>query len=87
MIEDLLLEEGEIYNPFLQNRDRSVISEVYHEQGYAFVRVIPETKIHDDTKTVDVNYRVVKGEKAYFGRLPRSLLESSVLRRVLIRRL
>ncbi len=69
MIEDLLLEEGEIYNPFLQNRDRSVISEVYHEQGYAFVRVIPETKIHDDTKTVDVNYRVVKGEKAYFGRL------------------
>ncbi len=69
MIEDLLLEEGEIYNPFLQNRDRSVISEVYHEQGYAFVRVIPETKINDYTKTVDVNYRVVKGEKAYFGRL------------------
>ena len=69
MIEDLLLEEGEIYNPFLQNRDRSALSEIYHEQGYAFVRVIPETKIHEDSKTVDLTYRVVKGEKAYIGRL------------------
>ena len=69
LIEDLLLEEGEIYNPFLQNRDRSALSEIYHEQGYAFVRVIPETRIHEDSKTVDVTYRVVKGEKAYIGRL------------------
>ena len=67
--EDLLLEEGEIYNPFLQNRDRSGISEIYHEQGYAFVRVIPETVINEETKIVDVNFRVVKGEKAYIGRL------------------
>ena len=67
--EDLLLEEGEIYNPFLQNRDRSGISEIYHEQGYAFVRVIPETVINVETKIVDVNFRVVKGEKAYIGRL------------------
>ena len=67
--EDLLLEEGEIYNPFLQNRDRSGISEIYHEQGYAFVRVIPETVINEETKIVDINFRVVKGEKAYIGRL------------------
>ena len=44
LMEGLLLEEGEIYNPFLQNRDRSGISEIYHERGYAFVRVVPETK-------------------------------------------
>ena len=68
LIEDSLLEEGEIYNPFLQNRDRSALTEIYHEQGYAFVRVIPETTIHEDSKTVDVNYRVLKGEKAYIGR-------------------
>ncbi|HBL56038.1 MAG TPA: outer membrane protein assembly factor BamA, partial [Deltaproteobacteria bacterium] len=69
LIEDLLLEEGEIYNPYFQNRDRSGISEKYHERGYAFVRVIPETKIDEDTKTVDVTFRIVKGEKAYIGRL------------------
>jgi len=69
LMEGLLLEEGEIYNPFLQNRDRSGISEIYHERGYAFVRVVPETKVHEETKTVDVNYRIMKGEKAYIGRL------------------
>ena len=69
LMEGLLLEEGEIYNPFLQNRDRSGISEIYHERGYAFVRVVPETKVHKETKTVDVNYRILKGEKAYIGRL------------------
>lgn len=69
LLDGLLLKEGEIYNPFLQNRDRSEISEVFHEQGYAFVRIIPETKINEETKIVDVNYRIVKGEKAYIGRL------------------
>ena len=69
LMEGLLLEEGEIYNPFLQNRDRSGISEIYHERGYAFVRVVPETKVYKETKTVDVTYRIVKGEKAYIGRL------------------
>ncbi|MDP6320416.1 MAG: POTRA domain-containing protein, partial [SAR324 cluster bacterium] len=66
--EGMLLEEGEIYNPFLQNRDRSGISEIYHEQGYAFVRVIPETVIDEVKKIVDVTFRIVKGEKAYIGR-------------------
>ena len=69
LMEGLLLEEGEIYNPFLQNRDRSGISEIYHERGYAFVRVVPETKVQKETKTVDVTYRILKGEKAYIGRL------------------
>jgi len=69
LMEGLLLEEGEIYNPFLQNRDRSGISEIYHERGYAFVRVVPETKVHKETKTVDVTYRILKCEKAYIGRL------------------
>ena len=69
LMEGILLEEGEIYNPFLQNRDRSGISEIYHERGYAFVRVVPETKINEETKTVDVIYHITKGEKAYIGRL------------------
>ncbi len=69
LMEGLLLEEDEIYNPFLQNIDRSGISEIYHERGYAFVRVVPETKVQKETKTVDVTYRILKGEKAYIGRL------------------
>lgn len=65
----LLMKEGEIYNPFLQNRDRSKIREIFHERGYAFVRVIPETVIDEEAKIVNVTFRAIKGEKAYIGRL------------------
>ncbi len=69
LLKKLLLKKDEIYNPFLQNRDRSEISEIYHEQGYAFVRIVPEIKVDEERKIVDVNYRIEKGEKAYIGRL------------------
>lgn len=69
LIDELRLKEGDVYNPFLQNQDRSVISELYQEQGYAFVRVIPQVQVHDDNHTVDVNYQIIKGEKAYIGRI------------------
>ena len=69
LIEELLLQKGEIYNPFLQNRDRSNIAEIFYEQGYAFARVIPEVKINEERKIVNVNYRIERGEKAYIGRL------------------
>lgn len=71
--EDLLkllqLKKGEVYNPFLQNQDRAAITEAYQEQGYAFVSVIPQTKIDEATRIVDVNYQIVKNEKAYIGRI------------------
>ena len=69
LLEVLKLKNGEVYNPFLQNQDRSQLNELYQEQGYAFVRVVPRTKIDDETRTVDVNYQVIKREKAYIGRV------------------
>ncbi len=69
LLEKVLLKPGEVYNPFLQNQDRSVLTEFHSERGYAFARVIPRTTIHEDNRTVDVNYEVVRGEKAYIGRI------------------
>ena len=69
LLEQIQLESGAVYNPFLQNQDRSVLTEAYTERGYAFARVIPRTTIHEDNRTVDVNYQIIKGEKAYIGRL------------------
>jgi len=69
LIKKLELKSGEIYNPFVQNRDRFVLSEVYQEQGYAFVRVVPDVQVNDETKIVDVTYRISKGDKAYIGRI------------------
>ncbi len=65
----LELNKSEVYNPFLQNRDRAALNDFFQERGYAFVRVIPKTTIHEDTRKVDVTYQIIKGEKAYLGRI------------------
>ncbi|MBF0278189.1 MAG: outer membrane protein assembly factor BamA [SAR324 cluster bacterium] len=69
LLELLKLKEGNVYNPFLQNQDRAALNEVYQEQGYAFVRVIPRTKINENNRTVSVTYEIIKNEKAYIGRI------------------
>ncbi len=69
LLEQLKLKEGEVYNPFLQNEDRTLLNQIYQEQGYAFVRIIPRTTIHEETRTVDVTYDILRNEKAYIGRI------------------
>ncbi len=65
----LLLKTGQIYSPFDQNQDSFGLSEVYQEQGYAFVLVNPDRRINDTTHIVDVNYQIHRGDKAYVGRI------------------
>lgn len=69
LLKILELKEGDVYNPFLQNQDRTSLTETYQEQGYAFARIIPQTKINDDSKLVDITYHIIKKEKAYLGRI------------------
>ena len=65
----LVLKEGEVYNPFLQNQDRAILSEIQQEQGYAFVQVIPQTRVDEKNRLVHVTYHIEKREKAYIGRI------------------
>ncbi|MCZ6645158.1 MAG: outer membrane protein assembly factor BamA [SAR324 cluster bacterium] len=69
LIDRMELKKGDVYNPFKQNRDRFRLNQLYQEQGYAFVRIIPDVKIDDQSKLVDVTYRIIKGDKAYIGRI------------------
>ena len=69
LFDRLELKKGAVYDPFKQNRDRFRLNQFYQEQGYAFVRVIPDVKIDDEQLLVDVSYRIVKGDKAYIGRI------------------
>ena len=69
LLDLLQLETGEVYSPFVQNQDVFRLSEVYQDQGYAFVQVVPQTRIDDQTHIVDVTYRIARGEKAYIGRI------------------
>jgi len=68
-IDELLLKTGAVYNPFKMNQDRFQLNDIYMEQGYAFAGINPDPTIHDDTKIVDVTYKIVRREKAYIGRV------------------
>lgn len=69
LLDALRLKTGDPYNPFDQNQDVFNLSQIYQEQGYAFVRVVPDARINDETRIVDVTYRITRGEKAYIGRI------------------
>lgn len=69
LLDRLELESGEVYNPFVQNQDVFRLNEIYQDQGYAFVQVVPQTRINDQTHIVDVTYHISSGEKAYIGRI------------------
>lgn len=69
LLDALGLKPGGVFNALQQNRDTFILRELYQEQGYAFVQVRPDVRIHDDTHIVDVTYHVAKGEKAYIGRI------------------
>lgn len=69
MLASLALQSTDPYNPFKQNQDRYALQDTYLEQGYAKVRTYPDIKIDEENKTVDVTYHVIRGEKAYIGRV------------------
>jgi outer membrane protein insertion porin family len=69
LLDALGLQSGTVFNALQQNRDTFALREIYQEQGYAFVQVNPDLRINDETHIVDVNYQVVRGDKAYIGRI------------------
>ena len=69
MLKSMVLQKGNVFNPFKQNEDRYKINGQYQEQGYAFAKVRVSNKINEESKTVDINFSIIRGEKAYIGRI------------------
>lgn len=63
------LEKGKTFKSSLLRDDVFRLTGYFSDQGFAFVNVEPETNVHPDTKTVDVNYRVDKGPEVYVDRI------------------
>ncbi len=66
---DLTLLENETFGITKRNADIQKLQEKYQDLGYAFTNVIPKMQIHDDTKTVDIDYSFEKGNLVYFGEI------------------
>ncbi len=63
------LREGQDFIWEKVQNDLKELQAKYGDLGYAFVNVLPQTRIHDDTKTVDITYEFEKGDKVYFGQI------------------
>lgn len=62
-------QKGEIYNATQVREDALAISELYSEKGFAYADALPQTRLDDENKTVDVEFTVNPGRKVYVGKI------------------
>jgi outer membrane protein insertion porin family len=60
---------NDIFRKNLLEKDMSSISDLYSENGYALVSVIPDLMPDDTNKTVAVTLNIGEGEKYHIGRI------------------
>jgi len=58
-----------VYNREVIRSDALRLSEIYADEGYAFVDVSPEIKEDDKEHKVDITYRISRGKKVRFDRI------------------
>ena len=64
--EKLTLKPGQIFRISQFSKDVQTLSDLYGDQGYAFVDVNPKTTLDRQKKTMDLEYVLTKGDKVYF---------------------
>ncbi len=52
---------GKRFSKTILQRDLQVLADVYKDKGYAYANVTPDTDVHAEAKTVDVNFSFQKG--------------------------
>ncbi len=65
----LKITKEKVYNREIIRSDALSISEIYSDEGYAFVDVSPDIKEDDKENKVDITYRILKGKKVRFKRI------------------
>ncbi|MFN8627260.1 MAG: outer membrane protein assembly factor BamA [Candidatus Binatia bacterium] len=65
----LSLTTGEIFRTSKLREDINAITDIYGDEGYAFVNVNPETEVDHDAEIVNVTYRVSKGPEVYIDKI------------------
>ena len=69
MTAKLSIKEGEEFNRSKVGMDIERVSNLYRDQGYAYVNVTPLTNIDIDARTVGLAFEIVRGKKVYFERI------------------
>jgi outer membrane protein insertion porin family len=65
----LSIRPGEEFNRSKVGMDIERVSNLYRDQGYAYVNVTPLTDIDIEARTVGLTFEIVRGKKVYFERI------------------
>lgn len=76
--------KGNLYSQKIMEEDLQKLTEFYGNQGYAFANINPQTNLHDDTKTADINFVVEQGRKVFIERI--NITGNTITRDKVIRR-
>ena len=60
---------GALFSRSAITRDCTALSDFYQDQGYAYVNVLPLTKIDLDRKTIGLTLEITRGKRASFERI------------------
>lgn len=61
--------KGDVFRSSRFQEDVLTLTDLYQDEGYAFVEVEPLTEVQDETKTVDITYDITKGPEVFFNRI------------------
>ncbi|MFO1462357.1 MAG: outer membrane protein assembly factor BamA [bacterium] len=76
--------KGNLYSQKIMEEDLQKLTEFYGNQGYAFANINPQTNLHEDTKTADINFVVDQGKKVFVERI--NITGNTITRDKVIRR-
>ena len=65
----LKIPQEEFYSREIVRSDILSLSEIYSDEGYAFVDIAPKIKQDDTAHSVDITYRISRGKKVKFERI------------------
>ncbi len=69
LYKNLKITKEKVYNREVIRSDILTLSEIYSNEGYAFVDVSPEIREDDKEHKVDITYRIAKKKKVTFERI------------------
>jgi len=69
LLEMMESKESDLYNRELIRKDMLTLTDLYSNQGYANVNIAPLIAKDEETKSVNLSFKIAKGELVYFNRI------------------
>lgn len=65
----LTVKQGQIFSRSKLQADIQRITRLYHDEAYAYVNIAPLTRVHPETREVDITFDIDKGKKVRWERI------------------